>query len=30
MAMFLKENRLRNCVNHGLFPGGALPDNEKT
>ncbi len=30
MAMFLKENRLRNCVNHGLFAEGALPDNEKT
>ncbi len=29
-GLFLKENRLRNCVNHGLFAAGALPDNEIT
>ncbi|MBI1243988.1 MAG: C-terminal binding protein [Alphaproteobacteria bacterium] len=29
-GLFLKENRLRNCVNYHLFQAGALPDNEIT
>lgn len=29
-GLYLKENRLRNCVNYHLFSAGALPDNEIT